>query len=133
MARMRNETDFDVSVEGIGSFAFGRRKMADEVAIQVEYARIIDGVTPTEWLALVAGWLSALKVLTVRAPAGWDIDEMDPLDDDTYAKLMKVHAALTAKERSFRKGAKAGGQGAGAGSGEDSRVLVSPEVQPDGA
>lgn len=133
MARRGNATDFDVSVEGIGIFTFGRRKMADEVAIQVEYARIIDGVQPTEWLALVAGWISALKILTVRAPADWDIDEMDPLDDETYAKLGRVHAALAEKERSFRKGNAAGGQGAGQGSGQDNRVLVSEKVQPDGA
>lgn len=118
MARKANVTDFDVPVEGIGTFTFGRRKMADEIAIQVEYARMIDGVQPTEWLALVAGWLSALKVMTVRAPAGWDLDDMDPLDDDTYANLMKVHAALSEKERSFRTAAKAGSEGPGAGTGQ---------------
>lgn len=117
MARRGHATDFDLSIDGIGTFTFGRRKMADEIAIQVEYARLIEGVQPTEWLALVAGWISALKVLTVRAPAGWDIDEMDPLDDNTYAKLMQVHSALVEKERSFRKGHAQGGEGAGQGAG----------------
>ncbi len=115
MARRGSATDFDVSVEGIGVFTFGRRKMADEIAIQVEYARMIDGVQPTDWLALVAGWIAALKTLTVRAPAGWDIEEMDPLDDETYAKLMKVHAALTEKERSFRGKHAAVSEGSGSG------------------
>lgn len=115
MARQGDVSDFDVPVDGIGTFTFARRKMADEIAIQVEYARMIEGVQPTEWLALVAGWISALKILTVRAPAGWNIDEMDPLDDDTYAKLMRVHAALTEQERSFRKVAVARREGAGAG------------------
>ena len=118
MARRGSNTDFDVVVEGIGTFTFGRRKLADEIAIQVEYARTIDGVQPTEWLALVAGWLSALKVLTVRAPAGWNVDELDPLDDDTYAKLMKVHSALSEKERSFRSGPAAGGEGTRQGTGK---------------
>lgn len=118
MARKGSTTDFDVPVDGIGTFTFGRRKLADEIAIQVEYARIIDGVQPTDWLALVAGWISALKVLTVRAPAGWDIDEMDPLDDDTYAKLMQVHAKLVEKERSFRAGSQAGSEGPRTGAGE---------------
>ena len=118
MARPAHPSDFDVPVEGIGTFTFGRRKMADEIAIQVEYARIIDGVQPTDWLALVAGWISALKTLTVRAPAGWNVDEMDPLEDETYAKLAKVHAALVEKERSFRAAAKAGSQGAWQGSGQ---------------
>lgn len=119
MARIGSPNDFEVKVEGIGTFTFGRRKLSDEVAIQVEYARIIDGVQPTEWLSLVAGWLSAFKVLTVRAPEGWNIEEMDPLDDNTYSKLSRVHAALVEKERSFRKGAQSNGEGAGAGQGQD--------------
>lgn len=119
MARKADVSDFRVSVEGIGSFVFARRKMSDEIAIQVEYARIIDGVQPTEWLSLVAGWLSALKVLTVKAPEGWDIDEMDPLDEATYANLGQVYTALTDQERSFRTGAKANSQGNREESGAD--------------
>ena len=103
MARIPAETDYTVDVDGVGTFTFGRRKMADEVKIQVEYARLIDGVKPTEWLAIVAGWLSVLKTLTVRAPEGWDLDDLDPTDDATYAKLSRVHSALTEKESSFRR------------------------------
>ena len=116
MARKGSDTDFDVSVEGIGVFRFGKRKMADEIAIQVEYARLIQGVDPTDWLANVCGWISTLKVMTVRAPEGWDIDDLDPLDDETYLKLANVYGALTERERSFRSGqgktVQAGGSGA---------------------
>jgi hypothetical protein len=128
--RAPSDTDFTVPVPGVGTFTFGRRRMADEISIQVEYARLLDGVTATEWLALVCGWLAALKTLTVRAPSGWDIDEMDPLDDETYAKLAKVHNALTEKERSFRGKAGSAKQGAGQGNGQDGGVLVSAEVPP---
>ncbi len=114
MARQAKETDYTVSVEGVGMFAFGRRTMRDEIAIQVEYARIIDGVTPTDWLALVGGWLSALRVLTVRAPDGWDLDDLDPTDPETYSKLSRVYDALTEKERSFRQGTKPAGEASGA-------------------
>lgn len=109
MAREARETDFPVTVDGVGTFTFGRRTMKDEIAIQVEYARIIDGVEPTNWLALVGGWISTLKTMTVRAPDGWDIDALDPLDPETYAKLSKVHAALAEKERSFRSQPKVAG------------------------
>lgn len=102
MAREGLDTDFDIDVEGVGSFTFGKRNMRDEIKIQVEYARFIEGVEPTEWLALVAGWISTLKVMTVRAPDGWDLEQLDPMDDNTYAKLQKVNKALDAKERSFR-------------------------------
>jgi hypothetical protein len=116
MARKSQLSDFIVAVDGIGNFTFAKRTMGDEIAIQVAYAEIIDGVKPTAWLETMGGWLSALRVLTVRAPDGWDIDAMDPLDDETYLKLGRVHAALTEWERTFREkqrlGSKAGGESA---------------------
>lgn len=102
MFRKASPDDFDLVVEGVGNFSFARRTMRDEMKIQVEYARFIDGVTPTDWLRAVAGWLSVLNVLTVRAPEGWDTEAMDPLDDDTYSKMLKVYTALITQERSFR-------------------------------
>lgn len=106
-------TDFVVPVEGVGQFTFASRRLADEIAIQVEFARIIDGVEPTAWLSAVGGWLAALRVLTVKAPDGWVLDDLDPLDDDTYAKLGRVHDALVDKERSFRRGPNKDGEGRG--------------------
>lgn len=110
MPRQRQDTDFTVNVENIGQFTFGKRTMRDEVAIQVEYARLIDGVEPTAWLKAVCGWLSALSVLIVSAPSGWDMDSMDPLDDETYARLNQVYEALRERERSFRRGKTAVGE-----------------------
>lgn len=107
-------TDFNVTVEGVGHFTFGRRTMADEFAIQRKFADLAGGADHTEWLSIVGGWVSALTVLTVRAPEGWDIDEMDPLDQDVYANLKKVYDALRDKEDSFRgkrgKGSEAGSE-----------------------
>lgn len=132
MAKTPQPTDFIVKVDDVGQFTFARRKMKDEIAIQVEYSRMLDGVVPTPWLDVVAGWISALRVLTVRAPEGWDVDEMDPLDADVYARIGKVHGALTKKEQDFRSQAGGRGQGAGSGAVPDGQVLVPPEVQPDG-
>lgn len=115
MPRIAQPTDFTVQVDGVGSFAFGKRTMRDEIAIQVEYARIIDGVEPTAWLATVGGWLASLRVLTVRAPADWDVDDMDPLDPATYEKLGRVHEALKEQERSFRRQPGVSGAAGGAG------------------
>lgn len=119
MAREPSKTDFEVAVEDVGTFRFARRTMRDEINIQVEFARIIQGVEPTAWLATIAGWLSSLKVLTVLAPEDWDIEAMDPLDEDTYAKLLKVHAALTEKEQSFRKRKAPSGEAERQGAGAD--------------
>lgn len=119
MARKANPaTDFDVTVEGIGLFTFARRTMADEFAIQRKFAELAGGGTDhTTWLDLVGGWVSALTVLTVRAPEGWNISEMDPLDDDEYKRLNQVFEALRGAEDSFRgkrrKGGEAGSEGAG--------------------
>ena len=119
MARVPHNTDFVADVEGIGTFVFGRRKMADHVKIQVEYARLTEGVEPTPWLESVATWLAVLKILTVRAPDDFDLDELDPLDDETYAKLLKIYACLRAKEDSFRRGSVASSQGDGQAAGGD--------------
>lgn len=107
MSRIPSNTDFQAPVDGIGTFTFARRRMRDEMAIAAEFSRLTEGVeTPTPYLASVAGWISTLKVLTVASPDGWDIDAMDPLDEDTYANLVKVHTALREKEGSFRSGSK---------------------------
>lgn len=117
MPRIPRETDFTVDVNGVGRFTFARRTMRDEMAIQREYADIVQGVIPTDWLTAVGGWMSTLRVLTVHAPSGWVLDDLDPLDDGTYEKMARVHSALVEKERSFRRGSEqasqAGGQAAG--------------------
>lgn len=112
--RPSRPTDFTVPVEGVGRFVFGKRTMADELAIQREYADIIQGIEPTVWLETMGGWLSVLRVLTVDAPAGWDLDELDPLDEETYAKLSRVYEELRNQERSFRGGQKPSGEAASA-------------------
>jgi len=114
MARAAKPTDFRVPVEGVGEFVFAKRTMADEIKVQVEFARMIDGVEPTQWLQVVCGALADLRVLTVKAPDGWDIDDLEPADEEVYAKLVKSHEALREKERSFRRPKGEVDQGGGA-------------------
>ncbi len=109
--RAPRATDFNVPVEGVGNFVFAKRTMGDELDIQREFADILQGVEhPTVWLETMAGWLSVLRVLTVRAPDGWSLEELDPLDEETYAKLNKVYEELRTQERLFRAGQKPSGQ-----------------------
>jgi hypothetical protein len=124
-------SEFTLTVDGIGAFTFARRNMRRELSIGAEYSRIIEGVpTPTPWLDTIAGWISALKVLTLKAPEGWDIDELDPLDDESYSKLLKVHAALRAKEGSFRRKSDEKIETGGSGNGNIDGILVQAAVQP---
>ncbi len=130
-SRLPAVTDFFVLVEGVGRFSFGQRKMADEMQIAVEYSLMTQGIdTPSAWLSIMAGAMSQLRVLTVTAPEGWDLDEMDPLNEDTYAKIVKVHRALRDQESSFRQKPAEASEESGPGSGEGAGVLVSPKVQP---
>lgn len=128
MQRPSKPTDFRVPVPGVGDFVFGKRTMRDEIATQVEYARMIDGVAPTPWLEAVCGAIADLKTLTVKAPDGWDLDALDPHDPETYKNLIAAHRALLDQERSFRPGAAKADQAPGQGSIADDRVPVSPQV-----
>lgn len=129
MARAPSNTDYLVPVDGIGNFTFARRRLRDELAIAAEFSRLTEGVeTPTPFLESVAGWVSTLKVLTVKAPDDWNIDEMDPIESDTYDKLMRVHAALREKEGSFRSGTKQASEAQRTGDVADAGVLVSADV-----
>lgn len=128
--RTPGRNDYDVQVEGIGQFKFARRSLGDELKVQVEYARITEGVMqPTPWLYSLGTWLSALRVLMVGAPDGWDMEAMDPLEDDTYDQIKKVYEAMRDKEDSFRRKPGKTGQAPSQGDGKDDRVLVPEKVQ----
>lgn len=131
MSRPAASTDFYVDVPNIGTFSFAKRMLRDELRIAAEYSRLTEGVdTPSPWLNIVAGWIAALTVLTVTAPDDWDVENMDPLDQETYDKLREVHVALRAKEDSFRPGKAKAGQAPGSGNSEVAGVLVPAQVQP---
>lgn len=131
MSRYPADTDFHETVEGVGNFVFARRTMRDEMRVAAEYSRLTEGVeTPTPFLETIAGWIATLKVLTVAAPDGWDLDDMDPLDEDVYAKIGKVNKALRLREGQFRKAKGTPGQGTGQAAGGNDQLLVSPQVQP---
>lgn len=114
MARIaKPATDYVIDVESIGKFTIGRRAMVDEIAIQREYAAILGGVEPTAWLEVVGKWIATFKVLIVYTPDTWNIDEMDPLEADTYAQMKRVYDKISEQELTFRGKSPAPSQGAG--------------------
>lgn len=127
--RIESSNDFPVVVEGIGTFMFGYRKLADELRIQVEYARITEGVQATVWLFNLATYLSALRVLMVKAPKGWDIEELDPLDEETFVQIERVFNQLRAKEDEFRPHLRKASKAPSKTDVPDDGVLVPSEVQ----
>lgn len=126
---MRNPSprDFALDVEGIGRFVFGRKTVMDALAIECEYTRLTEGldVVP-DYLGVLASAIANLRILTVKAPDGWDIEGMDGEDEETYTRLKKVWGALRDKLASFRAKPGAPVEDGGQGSVEDGRVLVSP-------
>ena len=129
--RTPSKNDYSVPVEGLGTFTFARRTLADEIAIQVERSRILGGVEhPTDFLWNLAVWLSAIRVLMVNSPKDWNPDALDPLEPETFDQISRVFVEMRKKEDSFRRKPGAGSEGAGAGNREDDGLLVSEEIQP---
>jgi hypothetical protein len=117
---------FTLPVEGVGVFTFAKRTMRAHLAVEVEYSRLTEGVeTITKFCGDVASAMADLKVLTVSAPKGWDVEELDAADDESFNLLMKVWSAFREREVTFRKGAQAPGAGAGPRAGAEPGVLVS--------
>lgn len=104
MPRAAAPGDFQIQVEGLGSFTFARRTMRDEFAIAAEYSRLTEGVqTPTDFLHYYARAFSTIKVLQVVGPDGWNVDQLDPQEDASYAQMIGVFDALRAQEADFRR------------------------------
>ena len=120
---------FQVDVEEIGTFTFHPRTMRREMRIGAEYSRLTEGVeTPSYALDKMATWMSTLSVLTAEAPEGWDISAMDPLEPESYKKLLRVFRGLRDQEERFRRPKKIAGQAAGAGTGGVDSTMVPADV-----
>lgn len=104
--RTPNDTDFNVDVEGIGRFVFARRTMSDNPKIRSRYNVLTEGNYSPEgfmWDTFALG-LVTLQTLMVSSPDTFNIDALDPLmDDDCEKTVVKIAAALYAKEQSFRR------------------------------
>lgn len=126
-----SDEQFTTHVEGVGAFSFLRRTMRLEMRIGAEYSRLTEGVdTPTQWFELVAGILAAIKVLVVAAPPGWDLEQLDPTDDETWDQLVLIHRALRDQEDTFRRAKKKQSETTGAAAVGNAGVLVPSEIQP---
>jgi hypothetical protein len=97
-------TDFDVAVDGIGTFRFGRRTFRDRFSIAAKYSEFTEGVqTPTPWLDFMASAVAAITVLAVAVPPDFDINMVDAYDGESDKDILRIYTALVAKEDDFRK------------------------------
>lgn len=115
---MQLRKPLSVAVPGIGQFSFAHRTFRDEIKIQVETARLLDGESNVpKVLQQFALMFATLHVLTQKAPAGWDLDTLDPLDDTSYDRLEGVFIALREAESNFRARLSGGSEGDSEGAG----------------
>lgn len=102
--RTAGNNDFQVDVDGIGRFTFGRKTMRDIYAIRGEYAAVTaNNFTDDGAFADIGAWaFITLGRQMVAAPAGFSLDIDPVLDDGAEEKIVKVFFALREKEQSFR-------------------------------
>lgn len=132
MAHAPSTTDYDVPLDGVGTFRIARRTMGDHLKINVEYSKITEGVTPAQSFDVLATCIAVIRVLVVRAPDGWNVDELDPLEPTAFRNILDLHSLISEKEGSFRQKPAQGSQAAGQGPVRDPGVVVPAEVQPAG-
>jgi hypothetical protein len=117
MPRSPAPNDFQVPVDDIGTFTFGRRTPRDVFMIRGEYARLTNGnFTEDGALAdMTALAFISIQQLAVRMPDGFSLEKLDPvMSDDWEAKVLRIFAALREKELSFRPELREAGQAASA-------------------
>lgn len=106
---------YPLAVEGVGTFEIRRRTLRVEIQVGAEFARLTEGEEQIPaWLRDLCEMTSAVKVLAVKAPDGWDVDGMDPQEPATYEKLAKVYRAIREAEGRFRRPPAGGPQAEGA-------------------
>jgi hypothetical protein len=105
---------FTLDVDGVGAFTAKRRTMLTEIEIAAEANRLVGGQEElSEWLRGLVMTVATLKVQIVKAPDGFDLEELDPDDPDSYALMQQVYRAVKAKEADFRSGKRATGKSEG--------------------
>jgi hypothetical protein len=94
---------YPITVESVGTFECRRRTLRVEIKIGAEFSRLTEGEEKIpSWLRELCEVVSTVKVLVAKGPDGFDVDAMDPQDEETFGKLMAVYSAITAAEARFR-------------------------------
>lgn len=101
-----SEPTHTVDVAGIGAFTFKRKtRIRNQIAMEAEYESVIGGIGGvSERLEIVARAYAGVKTLTVSAPDGWNLDELNLLDEADADRLMTVWKAVLEREAFFRSG-----------------------------
>ncbi len=106
---------FPLDVPDVGRFVFRRRRLIEQIRIEAEVDKVLSGEAASKELENALFAYLTLQVLTVSAPDGWDLEEIDPLDAAHTDRMWKVWGALRDQEAAFRQGPRIDGVAEGAG------------------
>lgn len=122
---------YRVEIDGWGEFVVNRLTMGRNMEVAAEYERHLRGMqnTTREFRAL-ANTMATAKVLVAVAPEGWSLDDLDPLDPQTYERLFDLASKIDQQERFFRSAPGGHGPRHGEESGGVGGVVVSQDVPP---
>lgn len=132
MARTPKDTDFLLTLEGVGKFRFARRTFGDRIKIRGEIARMSrdfgDDLDAVAEVTVVAVY----KTLVVSCPKGWeDIESIDLVEHpEAEEQAWQLFVMLQDAESRFRQDRDSKSKEAGAVDVAVDPVLVSPAVQP---
>lgn len=94
---------YQLEVEGVGVFEVRRRNMRVTAQVGAEFNRLTEGQTSlSPFFGQFCDMFATLKVLIVSGPDGWDLDNLDPDDPDSFELMGKVYGAIKEKEAFFR-------------------------------
>ena len=110
---MPGPSTFPVDVEDVGAFVFKRRTLDAQFKIEALATRMLGGETASDTLYRMAVTFATVSHLTVTAPEGWSVEDVDPLDNEQMDRVQKVFGRLRAAEETFRAGSKAQRPGLG--------------------
>ena len=95
-------TTFSFEVAGIGSFTMRRRTIRDQYWMEAEQSRILGGPTRDEFLSSSALKFATLLRLMTESPDGFDLEAIDPLDQEDVQKIHDIYGRLREEEARFR-------------------------------
>jgi len=92
------EKQFTEAIDGIGDFTFRFTTLLDEIKIDNYASQLLRGnESPTVSAANIAAMMAALKVAAVKAPEGFNLEEIY-----NYDELKAVYDRYSEKVSSFR-------------------------------
>ena len=92
-----------VDVEGVGQFEFSHRTLTLQVGVEAILNRMLGGPVSDDRLLYVARAISTVKKLAIKCPDDFDLDTIDPIDEDEVNGVLKVYGGLLEAEATFRR------------------------------